>query len=297
MTGMFSMFNGARSFNGDLSGWDVSNVSNMDQMFRGATAFNSDISNWDVSNLESAKEMFRETRAFNADISRWNTENLLNADRMFFSTPVFDRSLGDWDIGNLRSMDEMLRSSGLSTLSYDRTLIGWSSQVVKQEVVLGANGVKFCAGEEARDELSGEFGWVITDGGSDCSEGNGTDILQFTVAEQISPAIFDDVNKTINITVSGGSNIVALTPTISLSRGATSSPASEEAVDFSQSVVYSVTSEDGTTSQDWVVTVTEAANTETDILTFLVDEVTGPVFINTDNHVVALKVATGTDLT
>ena len=52
------MFQGATSFNQDISKWDVSNVENMDYMFSGATSFNQDISNWDVSNVKSMANMF-----------------------------------------------------------------------------------------------------------------------------------------------------------------------------------------------------------------------------------------------
>ena len=40
------MFNGASSFNGDLSSWDISNVINMNYMFWGATSFNQDLCAW-----------------------------------------------------------------------------------------------------------------------------------------------------------------------------------------------------------------------------------------------------------
>ena len=46
---MENLFNDS-SFNGDISSWDVSNVTNMGQMFSGSQ-FNGDISNWDVSNV------------------------------------------------------------------------------------------------------------------------------------------------------------------------------------------------------------------------------------------------------
>ena len=39
------------SFNGDISSWDTSNVTDMKGMFSGATAFNQDIGSWDTSNV------------------------------------------------------------------------------------------------------------------------------------------------------------------------------------------------------------------------------------------------------
>ena len=38
-------------FNQDISSWDVSNVTTMNQMFYNAQSFNQDLSAWDVSNV------------------------------------------------------------------------------------------------------------------------------------------------------------------------------------------------------------------------------------------------------
>jgi surface protein len=51
VTSISQMFNGATSFNGDISGWDVSGVTNMNDMFYNATAFNRDLSGWCVSGI------------------------------------------------------------------------------------------------------------------------------------------------------------------------------------------------------------------------------------------------------
>ena len=48
----------AASFNGDLSGWDVRNVTDMDGMFVGAAAFNGDLSGWDVRNVTNMAPCF-----------------------------------------------------------------------------------------------------------------------------------------------------------------------------------------------------------------------------------------------
>jgi len=48
-------------FNGDISNWDVSNVTDMKQMFY-RSQFNGDISKWDVSNVTQMFEMFNNSR-------------------------------------------------------------------------------------------------------------------------------------------------------------------------------------------------------------------------------------------
>jgi surface protein len=55
---MYRMFNGASSFNQNLSNWDVSNVINMQGMFTDATAFNQNLSAWDVSSVTNMDNMF-----------------------------------------------------------------------------------------------------------------------------------------------------------------------------------------------------------------------------------------------
>jgi len=41
-----------RNFNGDISMWDTSNVTNMLKMFQGCRSFTQDITGWDVSNVK-----------------------------------------------------------------------------------------------------------------------------------------------------------------------------------------------------------------------------------------------------
>ena len=55
---MRDMFYEASSFNGNLSGWNVSSVNRMDYMFYTASSFNGNLSSWDVSSVNRMDGMF-----------------------------------------------------------------------------------------------------------------------------------------------------------------------------------------------------------------------------------------------
>jgi len=89
--------------------------------------------------------------------------------------------------------------------------------------------------------------------------GLGVNILSFVLPEQTGDAVIDSGAFTVAIEVANGTTVTALVPLISVSPGATVDPASGAAEDFTSPVVYTVTAEDGVTTQDWTVTVTVAA--------------------------------------
>ena len=76
-------------FNGDISGWDVSNVTSMFWMFSCSkfTGENGNISNWDVSNVTDMSHMFYKTN-FDRDISKWNVSNVKDMYKMFNICPL-----------------------------------------------------------------------------------------------------------------------------------------------------------------------------------------------------------------
>ena len=111
VTNMQDMFSGARSFNQDISSWNVSSVTNMFNMFAGAAAFNQDISSWNVSNVTDMDSMFQGARSFNQDIGDWNVSSVVHMLEMFYDATVFNQNLNDWDVSNVRSMWIMFRNA------------------------------------------------------------------------------------------------------------------------------------------------------------------------------------------
>lgn len=109
MSGLFSS-HGLDNFNGDISGWDVSNVRTMTSMFEGSK-FTGDISGWDVSNVESMYSMFSKSR-FNGDISQWDVRHVEDMRLMFFMS-MFKGDISDWDVQEDTDMESMFNQSSL----------------------------------------------------------------------------------------------------------------------------------------------------------------------------------------
>ena len=97
MSGLFSYC----EFNGDISKWDVSNVTNMNYMFEKALDFNQDISNWDVSKVIKFRDMFADAVSFNQNISNWNVANAEDMGFMFNGATTFNQDLSKWDVSKV----------------------------------------------------------------------------------------------------------------------------------------------------------------------------------------------------
>ena len=90
ITDMSSLFEYS-DFNGNISKWDVSNVTSMEYMFFVCKSFNQDISSWDVSNVTNMEGMFCECESFNKDISTWDVSNVKSMDGIFYSCPIEEK--------------------------------------------------------------------------------------------------------------------------------------------------------------------------------------------------------------
>jgi surface protein len=90
---MESMFQGASLFNEDISGWDITSVTNMNYMFEGASSFNQPIGLWDVSNVTTMISMFNGSSLFNQSLYNWPIE--------FTDVSGFDPSSSSIDVSSM----------------------------------------------------------------------------------------------------------------------------------------------------------------------------------------------------
>jgi surface protein len=112
----------ATSFNQDLSGWDVSQVTNMSYMFHGATSFNQDLSGWDVSQVTNMGSMFYDATSFNQDLSGWDVSQVVNMSCMFYGATSFNQDLSGWDVSQVVNMSYMFHGA----TSFNQDLSGWN---------------------------------------------------------------------------------------------------------------------------------------------------------------------------
>ena len=83
-------------FNGNISDWDVSNVTNMKLMFIDCD-FNGDLSDWDVSNVTNMAGMFAHSKFNNKSICNWDISNVTNMTVMFNNCD-FNQDISHWKI-------------------------------------------------------------------------------------------------------------------------------------------------------------------------------------------------------
>ncbi|MEP5338348.1 MAG: BspA family leucine-rich repeat surface protein, partial [Algibacter sp.] len=128
VTTMQYMFADATSLNADLSNWDVSNVEAMFSLFNGATTFNGDLS-WNVSNVTNMGHMFYQASAFNQDINSWDVSSVQYLDNMFNGASAFNQNLSGWSLNSVANISGMFTGSDMDCNNYTDILIAWGNNV------------------------------------------------------------------------------------------------------------------------------------------------------------------------
>lgn len=135
---------------------------------------------------------------------------------------------------------------------------------------------------------------------NDASDDTVADFKTFKIGDYVGTV--DTTNATVAISVPYGTDVTAaaaeFTFVNSKSSAKVGSTAQESGVttnDFSSPVTYTITAEDGTTTKNYIVTVTILPNTEAKITAYSINSVDGT--IDETNHTIALELPHGTEVT
>jgi len=152
------------------------------------------------------------------------------------------------------------------------------------------------------DYTSGTFNWNL----SLRPYKTGTDITSFEFPYLTLSSVINATDHTVTVEVGKNQDVSMIYPIFTLSDGAVASiggVVQESGINsmnnFTSPVVYTVTAEDGVTTTDWTVTVTNASaeNTGNDILTYSIEEPTDSTIFDAPNHAITVYVPFNQDIT
>ena len=126
VTSTQSMFEGAASFNGDISAWNTSAVTDMSRMFARTASFNGDISAWNTGAVTDMSGMFEGAASFNGDISAWNTTAVTDMSHMFTLATSFNSNISAWNTTAVTDMSYMFSGAA----SFNGDISAWNTGAV-----------------------------------------------------------------------------------------------------------------------------------------------------------------------
>ncbi len=105
---MDGLFRGQDLFSGDLSSWDMSAVTSMNDMFAGAENFNGNLEAWDTSSVIKFDRMFLNAFSFEGSgVDKWKTSKATSMGSMFSNATHFNEDLSGWDVRSVRDFTNM----------------------------------------------------------------------------------------------------------------------------------------------------------------------------------------------
>jgi surface protein len=127
-----AMFQNDSSFNQNVGGWNVSNVTNMGTMFFNASMFNNDASNsiqsWKAPKCTIFINMFAGASRFNQPLpylvdTSGVTDVSMNS--MFQNDASFNQNVGAWNVSNVTTMANMFQGASMFNNDASNSIQSW----------------------------------------------------------------------------------------------------------------------------------------------------------------------------
>jgi len=158
---MEGMFRDSKAFNQDISGWNVSKVTNFNGMFSGAEAFDNGGVALDWTDLGTAatsdvtmNTMFQSTQVFNQDISSWDMSHMNGMHSMFKGAVAFNNGgvALDWtDLGTAAGNDLGMNNMFENSQAFNQDISSWNMSHVTGMHSMFKGAVAFNNGGVALD--------------------------------------------------------------------------------------------------------------------------------------------------
>ena len=275
VTSMGNAFNNNTSFNGGISGWDTSAVMDMGGMFDSASAFNQDLSQWDTPNVTDMSYMFSRATAFAA---KYGTAPAfaITPTAAFFTPPASsDATLSALAL----SQGSLSPSFASGTLAYTASVPYSVSSLIVTPTTNDANATATVNGASAATPVTLSVGSNTVTVQVTAQDGT---LQSYTVAVTRAAASSDAtlsalslssgslspsfVSGTLAYTASVVHSVSSLivTPTVNDANATATVNGASTATPVtlavgSNTVTVQVTAQDGTTTQNYTVTVTRVA--------------------------------------
>lgn len=174
VTSLANSFVGNSSLNsGNISSWDVSNITSFLSLFFGATKFNQSLSSWKTGKVTNMASAFQSCPALNQSFDGWDTSACTTFSSMFNGCSALNQDFSMWNFTACASggLNNFMTGVTLNTAYYDALLILWDTYKttwfnggVNMSPNMGSSKYSAGAAATARASLVTK-GWTITDGG------------------------------------------------------------------------------------------------------------------------------------
>ncbi|CAB9502845.1 (Lipo)protein [Seminavis robusta] len=125
VTTMARMFRSASTFDGDLTNFDTSSVTDISFMAHRATMFQGrGLASWDTSRIQFTSDAFSRATNFNEPIQSWNTSSIVSFQNTFRQAVSFNQDLSSWNVASVMTFHNMFQGA----LSLHQTLC-WDTLV------------------------------------------------------------------------------------------------------------------------------------------------------------------------